>query len=105
MIDTTKDFAATVSIQTPMGPLKVLVDILWNNETSFSGRAKLLGNTNTFTDGVRTDDRLDFDITVKVPFGKLDIHVNVTIDPEGKIDGVATMPHRKPMKINGTVNA
>ena len=105
MYDLSKDFTVTVSIQTPMGPVKVLASILWQDPSHFSGEARLMGFSNHYEGGVRTDDHFAFDIAVKVPFGTLNIHVDAVIDPEGGIIGEATMPHRKPMHISGHVDS
>lgn len=103
MIDLSNDFTVTVTIQSPMGPIKVIASILWQDATHFSGDARLIGFSNHYEGGVRTDDRFAFDIAVKVPFGTLNIHVDATITPDGCVVGEATMPHRKPMHISGNV--
>ena len=105
MFDPTKNFNATVTIKSPMGPIKALVTIDPQDENTFCGTAKLMGAATAFEGGLRNGSNFVFDIALKLPFGKATIRVEAAIDESGIIKGEALMPHRKPMAITGNVDA
>lgn len=49
-----------------------------------------------------TEAEYVFDIRVRLPFGPLAVHLDVTVDERsGSVRGIATAPHRKPMTLTG----
>lgn len=96
---------AEVIIKSPMGPIKVLADIALDTPGTCRGQAKLMGFSNEFAGGVvsqsETGDHVAFDISVKLPFGVLDVHLDADVAPDGAITGKALVPRRRPMTVTG----
>ena len=105
MFNPTEKFTATATIKSPMGPIKVFVNVDPSDDTRFTGTARLMGKSADFENGMRNGNSFVGDVTLQLPFGKATININVAIDDNGTIKGEATMPHRKPMSITGSVDA
>ena len=105
MFNPAEKFTATVTIKSPMGPIKAFVNIDPVDDTHFTGTAKLMGKSADFDNGLRNGSSFVGDVTLVLPFGKATININVSIDDNGTIKGEASMPHRRPMSITGSVDA
>lgn len=98
------DLNVDVQIKSPMGWIKVLVDVAMEEDNEhFHGTARLMGYSNDYTGGTTNGHDYVFDISVKLPFGKLDVHIDAAIEADGMITGSAIVPRRKPMEIKGHV--
>ncbi len=96
------DLNAEVQIKSPMGWIKVLVDVLMEEDNQhFHGTARLMGFESAYTNGETNGHDYTFDISVKLPFGKLDVHIEAVVEQDGTITGSAIVPRRKPMEIKG----
>lgn len=104
MFNPAEKFTATVTIKSPMGPIKAFVNIDPTDDTHFTGTAKLMGKEAAITGGLRNGSSFIGDISLMLPFGKANIRIEVAIDDNGAIKGEAIMPHRRPMAITGNVN-
>lgn len=105
MFNPSESFTATVTIKSPMGPIKAFVNIDPVDATHFTGNAKLMGKEAPITGGLRNGSSFVGDISLMLPFGKANIRIEVAIDENGTIKGEAIMPHRKGMTITGSVDA
>lgn len=98
----TNNMNIEVQIKSPMGWIKVLTElILEEDQQHFHGTAHLMGSDSDYTNGTINGNHYTFDISVKLPFGKLDAHIEAIVEPDGTITGSAIVPRRKPMTIKG----
>lgn len=104
MFDPNKNFTADVTIKSPMGPIKAIVDVEPTDGGHFNGTAKLMGKSAEITGGLRNGSNFIGDISLALPFGNANLRIEVAIDENGVIKGEAIMPHRKAMAITGSVN-
>lgn len=88
-------------IKSPMGPIKVHVELTMYTETEFGGTAKLMGLTIPYENGKVNGSSYQFGIQVKLPFGVLPVEVDANLAADGTVTGLAHAPNHKPMKIEG----
>lgn len=105
MFNPDEKFTATVTIKSPMGPIKAFVNIDPADNNHFTGTAKLMGKETDITGG-----DVDIDGRFAERQGQCDVankavSVALTIDENGAIAGEASMPRRRPMSITGSVDA
>ena len=78
MLTTGKTYDFEGEILSPMGWVKVLVNVAVTGETSFTRAARLLGFTVELTDCVRDGDHVRFTASPKLPFGVLRVRLRRT---------------------------
>ena len=91
-----------IEVKAPVGGIKAIVDITREGENAFHGKTQIMGKECVFDKGqINNVNNFLFHVTVPLPFGKLELDVNVVVDEEGQIKGEGVAPRRKPMCIVG----
>lgn len=91
-----------IEVKAPIGMIKAIVDITREGENTFHGKTQIMGKECVFEEGqIKEGNNFLFHVTVPLPFGKLELDVNVAVDEEGIILGEGIAPRRKPMCIVG----
>lgn len=87
--------------KSPMGWVKAEADLTMESDTTFGGEVRLLGNAAPICNGVKTGTKYCFSVALRLPFGKANVTIDVTVQPDGSVTGVAKAEHEKPMEIVG----
>lgn len=90
-----------IKLKSPMGWIKAVADLKMESDTAFGGEIKLMGITAPIRDGVKDKEHYTLSASPKLPFGVLDVAIDVNIQPDGSVNGVANAARHKPMEIIG----
>ncbi len=90
-----------IKLKSPMGWIKVNAQLQMQSETAFGGEVKLMGITAPIREGRKEGKRYQFAVSPKLPFGVLDVAIDVTVQPDGSVSGAANAARHKPMEIVG----
>ncbi|NMM99652.1 hypothetical protein G1C96_0230 [Bifidobacterium sp. DSM 109958] len=91
-----------VRIDSPVGAIAVPVIICYDDATraTFHGKAKVMGRVSRF-DGRRDGALHAFGVSVRLPFGVLDVRLEASVAADGSVTGHAIAPNRRPMVLTG----
>ena len=90
-----------IKLKSPMGWIKVIAELNVNADNTVTGEAKLMGTTTPIRNGVKEGNDYHIAVSPKLPFGVLDVAIDVTVQPDGTVPGVANAARHKPMEITG----
>lgn len=90
-----------IKLKSPMGWIKVLAELEVAADNSVTGEAKLMGITAPIQNGVKEGPNYHISVSPKLPFGVLDVEIEVTVQPDGSVTGIANAARHKPMEITG----
>lgn len=90
-----------IKLKSPMGWIKVIAELEVGADNTVTGEAKLMGSTTPIQNGVKDGSNYRISVSPKLPFGVLDVDIEVTVQPDGSVTGVANAARHKPMEIVG----
>lgn len=90
-----------IKLKSPMGWIKADADLTMESDTTFGGEVRLMGTSAPICNGVKNGTDYSFSVAVKLPFGMLNVAIDVTVQPDGSVTGVANADRHKPMEIVG----
>lgn len=90
-----------IKLKSPMGWIKVIAELEVDADNTVHGEAKLMGITAPIQNGVKDGMNYRISVSPKLPFGVLDVAIEVTVQPDGSVTGVANAARHKPMEIVG----
>jgi hypothetical protein len=93
-----------MEIKSPMGWVKLKGGLTIDEGTDFHGCVKLMGIEAEMKNCVRNGSDFKAQASPKLPFGILEVSIEVAVAEDGTVSGTAYAPRHKPMELRGNIS-